>query len=157
MRKGKKIKLKKKHKSPLPNQKSLALKKPWIKRTFRHSLYPYLLVISSFRRNVFFNVTNFKGQTKCWTSSGRCGFVGRNRINHMALITVTEKFIERISNQGIRRLILIFKNYSHSHRAIVRGIKRSLKERKASIKFLGLTLKTQNVFNGCRRKKRRRR
>lgn len=128
MRKGKRTKLKKKKISQNKNTKSFMLQKAWIKKSFKYTAYPYLLVISSFRRNVFFNVTNYKGQTKYWTSSGRSGFKGRTKIEHMALITVTETFIKKIWNQGIRHLLLIFKNYSVQHKAIVRGIKFSLKK-----------------------------
>lgn len=158
MRKGKSIKLKKKYISNNTNKKtkSLKLQKPWMKRSFYYSPYPYLLIVSCFRRNVFFNVTNYKGQTKHWTSSGRSGFKGKTRIEHMALITVTENFMKKIWNQGIRHLLLVFKNYNIKHKAIVRGIKLNLKK-KYSVKFISLTIQMQNVFNGCRNKKKRRR
>ena len=156
MRKGKKLKSKKKKIFQTKKPKSLTIQKAWFKKPFKYSFYPYLFIISSFRRNIFFNVTNYKGQTKCWTSSGRFGFKGKTKMAHMAIISVTEKFIKKLWSYGIHHVLLIFKNYKPQHRAILRGIKQSL-QKKNALKFLSLTIKTTLVFNGCRRKKERRR
>lgn len=156
MRKVKKIKIKKEKTSNSKNIKNSGNFKPWIKKSLKYSSYPYLLVISCFRRNVFFNLTNYKGQTKYWTCSGQFGFRGKTKVARMALITVTENFIKRIWEGGARNIILVFKNYNRRHTAMTRGIKLALKKNYL-VKFVSLTIKTQIIFNGCRRKKKRRR
>lgn len=155
MRKRKIKNLKRKKKLAVFNTTKSFVKKPWIKRLFKHSAYPYLLVVSCFRRNIFLNVTNYKGQTKHWTNSGSFSFKGKTKKEHMALVTVTYNFFKRISSLGIRQLMVIFKNYSFRHRAIIQGIKLALSEY-YFMKFLSVTLKIHNVFNGCRSKKERR-
>lgn len=152
MRKRSKIKLKKKNQKQIKNSKYLTFKRSWTKKSFKYSFYPYLLIISFFRRNVFLTATNHLGQTKCWTSSGRAGFKGRVKIEHMALVTTANNFFQKIWNQGIRHMLLIFKNYNPRHKAIIRAIKLSL-EKKMQMNFIGFIIKTQTVFNGCRRKK----
>lgn len=156
MRKRKIQKQKKKPTTNIKNSKIVAPQKLWVKKPIRYSPYLHLLIISSFRRNVFFTLTNSEGQTRYSMSAGQSGFAGQARIARLALITVTENFLQKIWNQGIHAVFLIFKNYSKHYRAVIKGIK-SILEKKYSFKIISLTVKTQTVFNGCRRKKRRRR
>jgi hypothetical protein len=55
---NKKKKVSKKSIQPINIQKTR-----WISRAKKHTPYPYLVIVSIHRRNVFFNVTNHIGQT----------------------------------------------------------------------------------------------
>jgi ribosomal protein S11 len=70
--------------------------KLWVKKPIRYSSYLHLLIISSFRRNVFFTLTNSEGQVKYSTTAGQSGFTGEAKVARLALVTVTENFIQRI-------------------------------------------------------------
>jgi ribosomal protein S11 len=156
MRKKKILKSKTSKQRKIKNSKYLTFKRSWPKKTFKYSSYPYIVIISFFRRNIFFTLTNYIGATKYWTNSGRSGLKGRSKINYAALTTITENFFQKIWMQGIQTMLLVFKNYNkHRHIPIIKGIKLNLK--KHQFNFIGITIKNQNVFNGCHRKKLRRR
>jgi hypothetical protein len=75
----------------------------------------------------------------------------------MAVIRVTEIFYKKLRNLGIRRVLFRFKNvYKKNTRlAVRRGIRKM--KRSISLKYIGFFVKTQISFNGCRKKKKRRR
>ena len=130
------------------------IRKRWSAKRKSFSEYPYVITVSMFRRNVFFNAANFKGQTKIWLNSGKCGFKGRNKIEYLALTSVAEIFFRRVWIFGIRRAIFRYKNFNRKRWAIRKALRRTL--RRCPIKILGFFIETQIAFNGCRRKKKRR-
>ena len=131
-------------------------KKRWITRKKTISPYPYLLTISYYKSNVFFTVADIKGHTKGWTSTGRMGFKNKDKTTYMALIRVTELFYKKVWSLGVRRAILKFRNLSkRGPRAAIRNGLRKIR-RLYPVKYLGLLAETQISFNGCRKKKKRR-
>ncbi len=136
---------------------SMPVKKRWVLRKKTFSPYPYIITISNYRTNVFFTAADIRGQTKTWTSTGRSKFTNKDKTTYMAVIRVTEIFYKKLRNLGIRRVLFRFKNvYKKNTRlAVRRGIRKM--KRSISLKYIGFFVKTQISFNGCRKKKKRRR
>lgn len=127
--------------------------KKWVTRAKTYSSYPYLLTISFFRKNIFFNLSDFQGQTKYWTNAGCNSFSGSNKLNKITIITVTENFMQKIWKKGIRCILIKFNKYNSLRKFIIRGIK-SVSVPAHPIKSLGIITELSVTFNGCRRKKR---
>jgi len=132
------------------------VKKRWVARKKTFSPYPYILTISYYKSNVFFTVADIEGRTKGWTSTGRSGFKNKDKTTYMAIVKVTELFFKKVWSLGIRRVILKLKNvYQRSTRFAIRKSLR--KTRKLyPLKYLGILFQMQVAFNGCRKKKKRR-
>ena len=138
------------------NKLQIKGKERWVARKKALSPYPYILTISSFRRNVFFNVATIEGDTKAVMSVGAAGFKSKDKTTNMALIKVAEMFWKKIWGLGIRQMILRFRNFYRRGKRF--AIRRSLKKNRAKypFKFLGIISDLDTSFNGCRRKKKRR-
>lgn len=133
------------------------VKKRWIVRRKTFSPYPYILTISYYKTNVFFTIADIEGRTKGWSSTGRFGFKKKDKTAYMAIVKVTEQFMKKIWSLGIRRVLLKFKNvYKRDTRFAIRN---SLRKNWQSypFKYLGILFQMQIAFNGCRKKKQRRR
>ena len=130
------------------------VKKRWLRKKKTFSNYPYVITVSRYRRNIFFTAANLKGQTKLWTSSGRCGFQGRNKINKMAVLSVANIFFEKVLSSGIKFVIFKYKNYNKNRWHIQKVLRKLKKKRR--LKILGFLIETQITFNGCRTKKKKR-
>ena len=148
-----------KHKEKTVKKKLASIplgKNRWVIRKKTISPYPYLITISYYKSNVFFTVADINGHTKGWTSTGRVGFKNKDKTTYMALVRVTELFYKKIWSLGVRRAILKFRNLSkRGPRAAIRNGLRKIR-RLYPVKYLGLLAETQVSFNGCRRKKKRR-
>jgi ribosomal protein S11 len=148
------INFKNKKKDQLRVKPLVLAKKRWINKKKTFSPYPYIITVSFYKRNVFFTLSNIKGQTKIWTSSGRLHFKGRDKTAYMAIIQVNQFFLKRIWRLGIRCAILKLKNVSRTRIAIKKSIR--MMRKICPIKFVGLFIQMQIAFNGCRKKKKRR-
>jgi ribosomal protein S11 len=126
----------------------------WTARRPTYSTYPYLLTISSFRRNVFFNLSDFKGQTKICTNAGLKGFSGRAKMDHLVIIKLINDFVQEIGRKGIRSILLKFHHVGQKKYSLKKGIIKALG--KYNVRFIGLLTTIGIAFNGSRRKKIRR-
>ena len=132
------------------------VKKRWVPRKKTFSPYPYLITIAYYKTNVFFTVADIHGQTKGWLSTGRIGFKNKDKTTYMALVRVTELFWKKIWSLGIRKVILKFKNiYKRGTRSAIRKGLRKMR-RRYPLKYLAILVQIQVAFNGCRKKKKRR-
>ena len=132
------------------------VKKRWILRKKTFSPYPYIITISYYKTNIFFTVADIQGQTKMWTSTGRAGFKNKDKTTYMAVVRVTEIFYKRLWNWGVRSVLFKFHNlYKKSTRFAVRHSMRKFRS-KFALKYIGFLARTQISFNGCRKKKQRR-
>jgi ribosomal protein S11 len=131
------------------------IKIPWKSKPKTFSLYPYIIIVSFFRRNLFLNLTDLKGQTKIWINAGQCGFSGRAKVAYMASVSIMQNFIQRIWKYGARVVILKFKNGIGPRRSIKRAIVQNRILYK--FRFISFVYSLKLAFNGCRHKKKRRR
>ena len=134
----------------------MTVKKRAISRKKIFSPYPYIITVSYYKTNVFFSVADIEGQTKAWTSTGRSDFKNKDKTTYMAVIRVTELFYRRLWNLGIRRVLFKFHNLRkrNTRFAVKNGLRKIRKS--ISLKYLGFFARTQLAFNGCRKKKKRR-
>ena len=131
-------------------------KKRWVTRKKTFSPYPYIITISYYRSNIFFTVADIQGKTKAWISTGRGGFKNKDKTTYMAIVKVAELFFKKVWSLGIRRVILRFKNlYRRGTRSAIRNSIKKIRHR-YSLKYLGILAEAQIAFNGCRKKKLRR-
>lgn len=131
-------------------------KRASILRKKTSSPYPYIITISNYKTNVFFSVADIHGQIKAWTSTGRSDFKNKDKTTYMAVIRVTELFYRKIWNLGIRCVLFKFKNLRkrNTRFAIKNGLRKI--RRSIPLKYMGFLAHTQLAFNGCRKKKKRR-
>ena len=135
---------------------STPVKKRWAFRKKTFSPYPYVITVSNYKSNVFFTAADIQGQTKTWNSTGRSKFKNKDKTTYMAVMRVTELFYKKLWNFGIRCVLFKFKNfYKKNTRFAVKNSIRKMKH-KISLKYIGFFAHTQISFNGCRKKKRRR-
>lgn len=132
--------------------------KRWKIRSKKYSDYPYIITVSFFRRNVFLTASDLQGRIKVWTNAGRWGFKGRNKKEYMAIVTVAENFFRKVANFGIRFVFLKFKNFRNPRAAIKKAIRKHKRKKNSRLrlKYLGIWTELHVSFNGCRRKKLRR-
>ena len=151
----KKINYKKKNKNKkLRLDQKNPVRNRWIAKKKTFSDNPYVITISLYRRNIFFTAADLEGQIKLWVSSGRCGFKGRDKLNKMALWTVSNVFYKRLCRYGIKEAIFKFKNFNKNRWQLQKALKKFNWRRR--LKLLGFFIETQISFNGCRTKKKRR-
>lgn len=154
MRKKKIGAIKKKKNQKIRSDQKNPVRSRWIARTKTFSNSPYVITISHYRRNIFFTAADLTGQTKFWMNSGRCGFKGRNKINNFALLILANTFFKTLRRSGIRILIFKYKNYNKNRWQFKKIVKRLNEKRR--LKILGFFIETQIAFNGCRKKKKKR-
>lgn len=131
-----------------------SVNRSWSRRKKILSTYPYIITISYYRTNIFFNAADIEGYTKAWTNAGRSGFKNKDKTTYMAIVLVTQFFLKKIWSWGIRQMILIFRNFSRKR--VRFGVRFGLRRRRYRFKYLGFVVQNQMAFNGCRRKKKRR-
>jgi hypothetical protein len=74
----------------------------------------------------------------------------------MAVLRVTGLFLKKVWTLGIRHIILKFRNlYKRQARFAVRSSLRKFKKRYV-FKYMGFLIQRKTAFNGCRKKKERR-
>ena len=151
VRKSKK-KVKKKERLEEPNKQYNL----WQTRSKKFSKYPYIITVSFFRRNFFLTASDLRGRIKLWTNSGRFGFKGRYKKDFMVIMTVADKFFKRLKKYGIKYVFLKFKNFRRSRHAIRKVLQKHRKYSKPYLRFIGIWTEMHVSFNGCRKKKLRR-
>ena len=78
------------------------------KKTYQSIAEGYLYVKSTFN-NTLVTVTDTKGNTLCWSSSGNAGFKGARKSTPFAATTAIEKTLEEAKNYGIKKLSVYLK------------------------------------------------
>lgn len=115
---------------------------------------PYIVIITKTPNNLFLTATDFSGKTIIWESSGKCGFRGKSKTAYMAVVTTTEEFFKKVWQAGIRYVFLKTKGFLGPKRNLKKIIDLTVK--KYSLKFIGIEYKITTAFNGCKKKKRKR-
>lgn len=115
---------------------------------------PHIVVITKTPNNIFIAATDFSGKVKIWESSGRCGFRGKSKTAYMAVVTTTEEFFKKVWQSGIRFIFLRTKGFLGPRRNLKKIVDLTLK--KYPFKFIGIEIRSAVSFNGCKKKKRKR-
>ncbi len=78
------------------------------KKVFKNLAEGRLYVKSSFN-NTIVSITDAKGNTLAWSSSGHCGFKGARKSTPYAASTAIERVLEEAKKYGIKKLDVYLK------------------------------------------------
>ncbi len=81
------------------------------------------LHIQSTFNNTLVTVTDVKGNTLSWSSSGRCGFKGSRKSTPFAATTAIEKALEGAKEYGIKKLAVYLKGPGTGRDAALRYLR----------------------------------
>jgi ribosomal protein S11 len=113
--------------------------------------FPYMFIITFINNNMFINLADFEGKTKFWTSAGRHGLKGKNKISPLGLIQVLANFFKILYINKARKLLIKFNGFTTSRHIIKTEIKKYIK--KYRFKILAFETKLKIPFGGCRLRK----
>lgn len=118
------------------------------------TLLPHYIIITKTPNNFFLAATDFSGKTKILVSPGHFGFRGKSKTAFMAVATTTEEFFKKVWNFGIR--IVFFK--THGFLGPRRNLKKTIETilKTYRFKYIGFESNIVTSFNGCKKKKGRR-
>ena len=120
------------------------------KRKEKKSVYEGNVYIQASFNNTIITITDLKGNTLAWASSGGLGFNGAKKSTPFAAQTVAETAVQRAASYGLREVNVYVKGPGVGRESAVR-----------SLGAMGLKVKsisdvTPIPHNGCRPKKTRR-
>jgi len=104
---------------------------------------------SSFN-NTIITVTNNKGDTISWASSGTIGYKGSKKSTPFAASIATEKAVKEAINLGMRTVEIWVKGPGSGREAAIRSVQA------AGMKITSIKDVTPIPHNGCRPRKKRR-
>jgi len=104
---------------------------------------------SSFN-NTIITVTNNKGDTISWASSGTIGYKGSKKSTPFAASIATEKAVKAAMNLGMRAVEIWIKGPGSGREAAIRSVQA------AGMKITAIKDVTPIPHNGCRPRKKRR-
>jgi small subunit ribosomal protein S11 len=122
-----------------------------VKKTVRKDVGLGKIYISASFNNTLVTITNDKGETLAWGSSGASGFKGTRRATPYAATTAVDKVIGRAKNEfGVTEVEIYVKGPGPGRDAALRAI------RGAGVKIVLIADVTPVPHNGPRPKKKRR-
>lgn len=92
------------------------------KKTYKSIAEGKLYIQSSFN-NTIVTVTDAKGNTLSWSSSGRCGFKGSRKSTPFAATTAIEKALDEAKPYGIKKLDVYLKGPGTGRDAALRFLR----------------------------------
>ena len=106
--------------------------------------------INSSFNNTIITVTDSKGETLMWNSSGSVGFKGSRRSTSYAAQMAAEDLGSRVQILGVSEVIIILKGIGEGRNTAPKGLQKS------GLKILSIKDVTPMPHNGFRPSKRRR-
>ena len=116
--------------------------------------FPYMFLITFINKNIFINLTDWRGNTKFWTNAGRNGLKGSSKISPLGLIEIITNFFKILYINKARKLLIKFNGFSTSRHVVKTEIKKNIKKYKFKILTFETYLKIP--FGGCRLRRKRR-
>lgn len=104
------------------NTPAIKTKKPVAKKIFKNLAEGRLYIKSTFN-NTLVSVTDTKGNTLCWSSSGNAGFKGSRKSTPFAATTAIEKTLEEAKKHGIKKLSVYLKGPGTGRDAALRYLR----------------------------------
>lgn len=108
------------------------------------------LYVTATFNNTLVNLTDSKGQTLAWSSSGASGFKGARKATPFAAISAVEKVSQKAREVGMSAIEVYIKGPGPGRDASIRALKN------AGLNILMIADVTPVPHNGPRAKKRRR-
>ena len=106
-------------------------------------------VFASFN-NTIVTITDMRGNTVCWGSSGTAGFKGSRKSTPFAARMATEQALKTAQQMGIQEVELFVKGPGPGREAAIRAVQA------LGVKITKITDETPVPHNGCRPPKKRR-
>ncbi|HPL81111.1 MAG TPA: 30S ribosomal protein S11 [Anaerolineaceae bacterium] len=106
-------------------------------------------VFASFN-NTIVTITDMRGNTVCWGSSGTAGFKGSRKSTPFAARMATEQALKTAQQMGIQEVELYVKGPGPGREAAIRAVQA------LGVKITKITDETPVPHNGCRPPKKRR-
>ena len=129
----------------------MAMKKPTAKRQtgVKVSEHGKAFILATFN-NTLVTITNDKGDTIAWSSSGAAGFKGTRKSTPYAATTAVESVVRRAVEKGLKTVDVYIKGPGSGRDASLRAIKAG------GLSILQIADITPIPHNGPRAKKKRR-
>lgn len=121
-----------------------------IKKKVKRKLSRAILYVKSNFNNTLITLTNFKGDTIAWSSSGSCGFRGARKGTPFASKVVIENILKNCLEFGIRQIKVFFNGPGTGRETVIRSLQ------KGGLQILLIRDITPIPHNGCRPPKKRR-
>jgi len=106
-------------------------------------------VFASFN-NTIVTITDMRGNTVCWGSSGTAGFKGSRKSTPFAARMATEQALKTAQQMGVQEVELFVKGPGPGREAAIRAVQA------LGVKITKITDETPVPHNGCRPPKKRR-
>ena len=106
-------------------------------------------VFASFN-NTIVTITDMRGNTVCWGSSGTAGFKGSRKSTPFAARMATEQALKTAQQMGMQEVELFVKGPGPGREAAIRAVQA------LGVKITKITDETPIPHNGCRPPKKRR-
>jgi small subunit ribosomal protein S11 len=106
--------------------------------------------IHSTSNNTIITVTDLKGNTISWSSSGSVGFKGSRRSTSYAAQLASIEAGTKARQKGISSIFVYVKGFGDGRESSIRGLKSS------SLEIMSISDITPIPYNGCKSRKKRR-
>lgn len=117
-----------------------------IKRKFSNGI----IYIRSTFNNTIVTLTNAKGNTIAWSSSGSCGFKGARKGTPFASKIVIDSILKRCFDFGIKQIKILVTGSGPGRESAIRSLQ------KINLQIILIRDMTPMPHNGCRPPKKRR-
>lgn len=140
----------KKTEKPAEDQKSEAAPKKVKKKAKKRHLTEANVCIQVSFNNTIVTVTDMKGDTVCWASSGSCGFKGTRKATPYAASVAVENALTKAKAMGVEKVHVTMKGTGAGRDQSLRAINA------AEVSIESISDITAIAHNGCRARKARR-
>lgn len=121
-----------------------------IQKKVKRKLSKGIIHIKSNFNNTLITLTNLKGDTIAWSSSGSCGFKGARKSTPFAAKIVVETILKRCFDFGIKQVKILINGPGPGRETVIRILQ------KGDLKIILIRDMTPIPHNGCRPPKKRR-
>jgi len=121
-----------------------------IQKKVKRKLSKGIIHIKSNFNNTLITLTNLKGDTIAWSSSGSCGFKGARKSTPFAAKIAIETILKRCFDFGIKQVKILINGPGPGRETVIRILQ------KGDLKIILIRDMTPIPHNGCRPPKKRR-
>ncbi len=119
------------------------------KKKIKHLTKGVVHILASFN-NTIVTISDPKGQTVCWSSSGASGFAGSKKSTPFAAQVASEKAAKKAMEYGMKEVDVFIKGPGGGRESAIRALQL------AGLQVSSITDITPVPHNGCRPPKKRR-
>lgn len=121
-----------------------------LKKRIKRKLSSGIIHIRSSFNNTIITLTNIKGDTIAWSSSGSCGFKGARKGTPFAAKMTVESILKRCFDFGIKQVKVLVTGPGPGRESAIRSLQ------KVNLQIILIRDMTPIPHNGCRPPKKRR-